>query len=413
MVQKHTKVQADFQGGGLVLTFFPMQVIMKCLRLSGARAFSFNLKLSMPSRHPQIVVRLRPEIDRSYPIVIEQGCLQRLPELIRPLAGSGKVFVITDTRVRRLYGRALLWRLTRVGTPSILIDFPPGEKSKNAGVLDILQTALLEGGVRRDSVVVALGGGVVGDVAGFAAATVLRGIPLVQVPTSLLAQVDSSVGGKVGINHPAGKNLLGAFHQPSAVYIDTAVLHTLPETEFRNGLGEVAKIAAALDPEFFRWLERHATEILPDKAVVLRDVIARAVSLKALVVEKDERDGGVRQSLNLGHTIGHALEAATGFTLRHGFAVAIGIAAEAAIAHRMGYMSGADLQRMLRLLRQLRLPTRVPRLRSRKRFFDALAADKKGVASGIRFTLPAGVGFCALGVEVPRTIIEEVTGIRE
>jgi len=295
----------------------------------------------------------------------------------------------------------------------VLIDFPPGEKSKNPSVLGMLQTALLEGGVRRDSLVVALGGGVVGDVAGFAAATVLRGIRLVQVPTSLLAQVDSSVGGKVGIDHPAGKNLLGAFHQPSAVYIDPTVLQTLPEAEFRNGLGEVVKIAAALDPEFFRWLEQHAMEILSGKAVVLRGLIARAVRLKALVVEKDERDSGVRQSLNLGHTIGHALEAATGFTLRHGFAVAIGVAAEATIAHRMGYLRGADLRRILHLLRRLHLPTGTPRVRSRKRFFDALAADKKGVATGIRFTLPAGIGCCALGTEVPRAIIEEVTGIRE
>jgi 3-dehydroquinate synthase len=367
----------------------------------------------MSSRHPHIEVRLRTESDRSYRVMIEEGCLEKVPALLGRFAGGGRIFIITDSRVGRLYGRPLLRALAPLGIPSTMIDFPAGERSKNAGVLGMVQTAMLDGGVRRDSVVVALGGGVVGDVAGFAAATVLRGVRLIQVPTSLLAQVDSSVGGKVGIDHPSGKNLLGAFHHPSAVYIDPAVLRTLPETEFRNGLAEVVKIATALDPSFFRWLERHARELRPGKSGPLCEAIARAVGLKALVVGKDERDGGLRQSLNLGHTVGHALEAASGFTLRHGFAVAIGVVAEAAIARRMGYMSGKDFGRTVRLLRRLRLPVQVPRLRSRARFYEALALDKKGVASGVRFALPAGIGYCALGVEVPRRIVEEVTGIRE
>ena len=358
-----------------------------------------------PSR--DIHAHLPQSAGRSYAVHIEQGCLGRLPRLLQ--ARGERIFIVTDSRVRRLYGSRLLREIAHAGLPALMIDFPEGEKSKNAGVLGLVQTALLEGGVRRDSLVIALGGGVVGDLAGFAAATVLRGVGLVQVPTTLLAQVDSSVGGKVGVDHPAGKNLLGAFYQPSAVYIDPSVLDTLPDREFRNGLAEVVKIALALDPRFFRWIERHGKGLRRGSPLV-RHAIEQSVRLKALVVEKDERDGSVRQSLNLGHTIAHALEAASGYALRHGFAVAIGIAAEAALARRMGYLSGRDLGRILALLRVLRLPWRFPRLRSRATFFGALGVDKKSMASGLRFTLPAGIGCCALGAEVPHALIEELAG---
>jgi 3-dehydroquinate synthase len=360
----------------------------------------------MPSAR-EIIVRLPPGPQRAYSICIEQGCLEKLPRLL-PARGE-RIFIVTDSRVRRLYGRGLLRRLTDVGLPAIMIDFPAGEGSKNAGVLSLVQTALLEGGLRRDSVVLALGGGVVGDLAGFAAATALRGVTLIQVPTTLLAQVDSSVGGKVGVDHPAGKNLLGAFYQPSAVYIDPSVLDTLPDREFRNGLAEVVKIALALDPRFFRWIEQHRKELRGGSPLV-RHAIEQSVRLKALVVEKDERDASVRQSLNLGHTIGHALEAASGYALRHGFAVSIGLAAEATLARRMGYLSGRDLGRIVALLRVLRLPWRFPRLRNRATFFGALGVDKKSTASGLRFTLPAGIGCCALGVDVPHALIEELAG---
>jgi 3-dehydroquinate synthase len=233
-------------------------------------------------------------------------------------------------------------------------------------------------------------------------------VALVQVPTSLLAQVDSSVGGKVGVDHPAGKNLIGSFHQPRAVFIDPTVLRTLPRPEFRNGLVEAVKIAAALDPDFFLWLERHARTLLPGNSGAMAALITRSVELKSQVVRTDERDLGVRQALNLGHTIGHALEVDSVFSLRHGFAVSIGMAAEARIARRLGLMGERDADRMLRLLQMLRLPTRIPRLRSRSRFYGALAADKKGDVSGTKFTLPAGIGVCALGVDVRRDTIEAV-----
>jgi 3-dehydroquinate synthase len=331
--------------------------------------------------------------------------------MVRPFVREGKIFIVTDATVRRLYGRSLLDAFDQAGFESLMIDFPAGEKSKNSTVLGLLQTAMLEGQVRRSSVVLALGGGVVGDIAGFAAATVLRGIRFIQVPTTLLAQLDSSVGGKVGIDHPAGKNLLGAFHQPAAVYIDPTVLRTLPDVEFRNGLAEAVKIAVALDAVFFRWFEKHVGKLARRETKSVSDMIERAVGLKALVVQKDEREGGLRQSLNLGHTIGHALEASTGFTLRHGFAVAMGIVAEAKIALRLGYLAPGQLRRIVSLLARLHLPIRIPPV-NRSQFLDALSADKKNVGSNWRFTLPSGIGMCALGVEVPIETVEEATGIR-
>lgn len=365
----------------------------------------------MPFQQSRIPVRLPRQEGRSYAVIVEPGCLLRFPELIASVAGSGTIFLITDSRVGRLYGRRLLGQCAHRRS-CVMIDFPAGEKSKNPAVLGMLHTAMLEAGVRRDSVVVALGGGVVGDLAGFAAATILRGVALVQVPTSLLAQVDSSVGGKVGVDHPAGKNLIGAFYQPSAVFIDPTVLRTLPEAEFRNGLAEAVKIAVALDPTFFNWLERRARTLVPGNHRAMAGLIARSVALKAEVVRRDERDAGVRQALNLGHTVGHALEAASGFTLPHGFAVSIGMAAEAEIARRLGYMGKGDVDRMLRLLRKLHLPSRFPPLRNRSRFYRALAADKKGDVSGTKFTLPAGIGVCALGVDVGRDAIEAVMDTR-
>jgi 3-dehydroquinate synthase len=255
---------------------------------------------------------------------------------------------------------------------------------------------------------VALGGGVVGDVAGYVASTVLRGIKYIQVPTTLLAQVDSSVGGKVGIDHPLGKNLVGAFHQPSAVYIDPLVLQTLPEREYRAGLAEVVKIAAALDVSFFRFLEKNAAQIRKRNARTLSRLIERSVRLKAAVVEKDEFETGLRKTLNLGHTIAHGLESARGYTLRHGEAVAIGLNAEAKIAVEMGVLSRHEQKRLLQLMKVLKLRTSFPRLRNKAKFFNALAVDKKGVGESARFVLLKRIGCCVIGVDVPTPFIGKV-----
>jgi len=352
-----------------------------------------------------IPLKLKRSPDRSYAITVQPGLLERLPAVIDRLRSGGKVFVITDSTVRRLYGRHFLSSLR---VPAILIDFPPGEESKNAGVVNGLHTALLEGGVKRDSLIVALGGGVVGDVAGYVAATILRGVRCVQVPTTLLAQVDSSVGGKVGIDHPLGKNLIGAFHQPVGVYIDPGVLRTLPAREFRNGLAEIVKIAAALDAPFFGIIERNVRGISAGDPRMVSRIIARAVSLKGAVVARDEQERGLRKALNVGHTIGHALEVASEYRLRHGEAVSIGIAAESAIAVRMGFLRPDEFERVTRLLMRLGLPVRIPRVRNAAVFVSALSLDKKSGAGGTRFVLLNGIGRCVIGVGVPPEQVSEV-----
>jgi len=358
-----------------------------------------------------VAVRLKESVNRSYRITIETGLLDRIPALIHHTWRPSLVFVITDTTVARLYGRRLMKSFALAGTNAVMLDFAPGEASKRAEIVFSLHTQLLLHGIRRDSLVLALGGGVVGDVAGFVAATVLRGVACIQVPTTLLAQVDSSVGGKVGIDHPLGKNLIGAFHQPAAVYIDPAVLASLPEVEFRNGLAEVVKIAAALDSEFFATLERNAGRIRKSNVRMLTELIEKSVGLKAVVVQKDEFESGLRKTLNLGHTIGHAIEAATRFTTAHGGAVSMGLVAESRIALEMGLLSERDFARLVAVLRKLRLPIRVPRVKDKSKFLAALSADKKGIAGGTKFVLLKAIGHSVIGVDVPTPFLEKVVSL--
>lgn len=362
----------------------------------------------MPTSKSIVKVSLRSTPDRSYPVWIQPGLLNRLPSLLSPLARGATIYIITDNTVRRLYGRRLHAHLSLEEMNAVLLDFPSGEESKSARVIEGLQTALLYAGVKRNSLIVALGGGVVGDVAGFVAATVLRGIRYVQVPTTLLAQVDSSVGGKVGINHEAGKNLIGAFHQPSVVFIDPETLSTLPAEEFRNGLAEMVKIGAVLDRTFFARLERAARTISPANARLMARLITTSVGLKAAVVARDERETGLRKVLNAGHTIGHAVEAATGYRIPHGHAVAVGLAAEAEIAEQMGFLKKSERVRVTRLLRSLRLPVRIPPVSSSAEFFSALSLDKKSDAQGVRYVLLNGIGRSVIGVQVPVSLLSAV-----
>lgn len=356
----------------------------------------------------RIPVHLSHTHDRSYEVIVSAGILSRLPGMIARRWPERKFFVIADSRVGKLYGRDFQHGLTAAGVDSSVLLFKQGEQSKNAGTAYHLQTQLLRSGVKRDSLVIALGGGVTGDLAGYVAATVLRGIGFIQVPTTLLAQVDSSVGGKVGIDHPVGKNLIGAFHQPRAVFIDPTVLATLPEEEFRNGLAEIAKIAIALDAAFFRRIERIAPRLRKKDIRQLSWLIARAVGLKAAVVEKDEREAGLRKVLNLGHTIGHAVEASSGYTVKHGEAVAIGMVAESEMAVRLGLMPERDRARLMKTLRALKLPTNMPRIQKPGHFLEALAADKKSRAGGLQFVLPSQIGSSALNVSVPGEFIKEL-----
>ena len=354
----------------------------------------------------QITVHLPPERNRSYDILIKAGGLSILPSVIRKRWPGRRVFFVTDANVSRLYAKDLQHACDDVGIDSALFEVPAGEETKSIDIYYALIGALLESGIKRNGLIIALGGGVVGDLAGFAAATVLRGVEFIQVPTSLLAQVDSSVGGKVGIDHAAGKNLIGAFHQPSFVLIDPTVLRTLPEIEFRNGLAEVVKIAAALDADFFRLLERNTSRIARTNARFLAEVIHRAVSLKAAVVEKDEREAGLRKSLNLGHTIGHAIEATSDFRIKHGEAVSIGLVAESQLAVAAGLLAVDDYMRLSRLLLRCHLPAKVPSGINEKKFFRTLAVDKKSTGADPSFVLLRKIGVSLIGVRLPLSRIQ-------
>lgn len=356
----------------------------------------------------RLQVRLKKSIDRSYQIVIDGNVLSDLAATSAKRWKDRSVFIICDSIVSQIYGRHLLRDLYGFGVDSVLIDFPAGEKSKTARVVSAIHTQLLASGIRRNSLIIALGGGVVGDVAGFVAATILRGVEFIQVPTTLLAQVDSSVGGKVGIDHPLGKNLIGAFHQPSAVFIDPTVLRTLSDKEFRNGLAEVVKIAAALDEDFFSFIERSAGRISSTHLKLLSQIIRRSVALKAAVVEKDEHESGIRKALNLGHTIGHALEAATGYSLKHGESVALGLVAESRIAVQLGLLSHAEYERVVNLISALKLPIRIPEIENKSKFFRTLTTDKKSENAANKFVLLNGIGRCAIGVEVPLRLIDQL-----
>ncbi len=353
-------------------------------------------------------VRLQDPPDRSYTIIVQPGIFDSIPRRILREHGRRPIFLITDSTVARLYGRQMLRTFVTEDANGVMIDVPPGEPSKSAAMVYALHTQLLVHGISRDSLIVALGGGVVGDLAGFVAATVLRGVPCIQVPTTLLAQVDSSVGGKVGIDHPLGKNLIGAFHQPAAVFVDPGLLRTLPVREYRNGLAEMVKIAAALDRRLFADLERHARRLRKTNVGVLSGLVTRCIGLKAAVVRQDEFEGGLRKTLNLGHTIGHAVEAASGFSVKHGAAVAMGLVAEARIARTMGLLADRDYRRLVRAIAALGLPVRIPRLREPGKFFPALDADKKGSGAGAKFVLLKAIGHSVVGISVPKPFIREV-----
>jgi 3-dehydroquinate synthase len=284
--------------------------------------------------------------------------------------------------------------LRRVGIEATVAVLPPGEANKSLAGASRLYDELVSLKADRHTAVVALGGGVIGDLAGFVAATYARGIPLIMVPTTLLAQVDSSVGGKVGINHPAAKNIIGAFHQPSCVWIDTETLRTLPDRELRCGLAEVVKYGIILDGAFFCELEDQVGAVLRRDDRLLRRIVARSCQLKASVVARDEREEtGLRAVLNFGHTIGHAVEAVAGFDgpYQHGEAVAVGMVAEARLAARLGWIGPEAVGRIERLLGRMGLPTSAPGL-DLGRLLETMGRDKKNRGGRIRFVLPRSIG---------------------
>lgn len=328
-----------------------------------------------------------------YPVYVEPGGIERLGQLAAERLSGRRVVMIADSTVLDLYRAGRLGSTWETET----LAFPAGERSKTREEWARLTDALLQRRCGRDTGIVALGGGVAGDLAGFVAATYMRGLPYIQVPTTLLAMVDASVGGKTGVDTPQGKNLIGAFHPPAAVLADPRVLATLPEREYLAGLAEAVKHGLIADREYFRWLEREAASILRrDEAPLLR-LVQRSVEIKAEIVSDDERETGRRAILNAGHTVAHALERATGYELAHGEAVALGLIAECELATRLGLAAPAVRERVEALLGRLGLAVRVTRPIPPEAVVAAMAGDKKNRAARLRFALPSALGEMAEG----------------
>ena len=361
--------------------------------------------MTVPENPHVVHVELGP---RSYDVHIEAGALSKLAPLLRVWRKDdtpGTALVVTDVHLASSYGDTVGATLAASGWRSALHVLPAGEESKSFGVLTTIYDALVELRADRRTLVIAVGGGVVGDAAGFAASTYNRGLPFVQVPTSLLAMVDSSVGGKVGINHPKGKNLIGAFHQPLGVLVDPQALSTLPDREYRGGLAEVVKYGVILDAEFFAFLESHTHEIEARDPAVLSAIIGRSCRLKADVVEQDEFERtGLRAVLNYGHTFAHAFEALAGYgVLSHGEAVSIGMHCASRLAERRGLVDSAFTGRQQRLLERLQLPTELPStcVFSVEDVLSRMRLDKKNIGGKLRFILPTQLGEVKLFDDVP------------
>ncbi len=340
--------------------------------------------------------------ERAYDIEIGAGNSVGLAGFIEGRRPTEHVVVVTDSNVAELHADALSDRLTDEGVEVLLLEVDAGEPSKNADVAIELWERMLEEGVDRQSVVLAIGGGVVGDLAGFVAATFMRGLPFFQAPTTLLAQVDSSVGGKVGINLPGGKNMVGAFWQPAGVLIDVDLLATLPEREFRAGMAEVVKYGVILDAEFFAYLEANITGINAREPAVMRHIVRRCCRLKADVVEADETEvSGKRAVLNYGHTFGHALEAATGYTrLLHGEAVAIGMTCAASLSETIGIAPKGLARRQTILLEAIGLPTTTPVDLDPDELLSLMWKDKKVQEGQLRLVLVRSLGDVGLHSDV-------------
>jgi 3-dehydroquinate synthase len=329
--------------------------------------------------------------NRSYPIYIGEGLLSQM-KLIESHLKQKHVAVVTNTTVATLYLDPLLSLLKVHGIKAFPIILPDGESYKNQETLNLIYDALLKEKCERTVTLIALGGGVIGDMTGYAAATYLRGVPFIQIPTTLLSQVDSSVGGKTGINHPMGKNMIGAFYQPQCVIADIDTLRTLPQREFSAGMAEVIKYGLIRNETFFTWLEKNIEGLMKLNSSLLIEAIQRSCQNKADVVEIDEHESGIRATLNLGHTFGHAIENAMGYGVwLHGEAVATGIVMAAHLSKLMGWVKGEEFTRIIKLLKEANLPTDPPKI-SEEQYMELMRMDKKVVDGKIRLVLQKGIG---------------------
>ena len=344
--------------------------------------------------------------ERSYPIHVGSGLLDRA-ELLQAHVPRKRVAIVTNTTVAPLYLHKLQRTLQGAGISDVPIILPDGEEHKNSATLNTVYDELLKSRCERSTPLIALGGGVIGDITGFAAATYLRGVPFIQIPTTLLAQVDSSVGGKTGINHPLGKNMIGAFYQPQLVLADTRTLDTLPDKELSAGIAEVIKYGLIRDLPFLEWMEQNIDKLLARDTAALQFAIARSCHNKAEVVAADERERGERALLNLGHTFGHAIESGVGYgNWLHGEGVAAGTVMAADLSQRMGWISAQDTARVRALFERARLPTVAPDLGVEK-YLDLMGLDKKVEGGRMRFVLLKQIGQAVVEGEVPQELLRK------
>ncbi|HTS17234.1 MAG TPA: 3-dehydroquinate synthase [Verrucomicrobiae bacterium] len=357
--------------------------------------------------------RVRVELgERSYEILIGAGLLAHAAEYLHPLKLGKRGVIITDSNVEPRYAGALRETLARGGITVDMVSVPAGEASKSLRQANRLFEKLPAFGLDRQSFIIALGGGVVGDLAGFVAASYLRGIALVQVPTSLLAQVDSSVGGKVGVNLPQGKNLVGAFYQPKLVLADTDTLSTLPDRELRSGFAEVIKHGAIRDADFFAWLERDYKKVLALEPGAVAHVVRRCCEIKAEVVSADEQESGLRVILNFGHTLGHAMEALSEYVgVLHGEAISMGMCCGARLSVKRGGLSEAEAKRVSNLIAASGLPTHVGTKYKLDELLAAARLDKKARNGKLRFVLLKRLGEAVISDAVTDADLEEVVNV--
>jgi 3-dehydroquinate synthase len=346
--------------------------------------------------------KLRVELgERSYEILIDRGNLPLIGERLLRFSIGKKIAVISNPKIYELYGEKIISSLKKEGFDPSLILIPDGEIYKDYFWAYHILTQLLELGLDRKSCLIALGGGVIGDITGFVASIYMRGIPYIQIPTTLLAQVDSSVGGKTAVNHSLGKNMIGSFWQPSLVWIDVNTLDTLPEREFISGMAEVIKYGIIWDKDFFDYLESNREKILKKDKDLLIPAIKRACEIKAEVVSKDERESSLRAILNYGHTIGHAIETLTGYTTYlHGEAISIGMVYEAKLSNILGFLEKESLERIKNILKNLGLPTILPINIDTTAMVKTILLDKKNIEGKIRMVIPESIGKMKINFEI-------------
>ncbi len=343
--------------------------------------------------------------ERSYPIYIGVNLLEQCAAIFKKRKVTNTVVIITDTNVARLYLSEIKQRLEAEGFRVFSITIPSGEKQKNLSTVYSIFTKLLQWKVERKSTIVALGGGVIGDLAGFAAATYQRGVDFVQIPTTLLAQVDSSVGGKTGVNHHRAKNMIGAFYQPKFVLSDISVLKTLPKREIICGLGEIVKYGIIIDKKFFEFTAHNLKKALAYNEKIFSHFVAECCAMKSYVVSHDEHESGLRAILNFGHTVGHALEQAGKYKeLKHGEAILYGMLIEAEIAVTMNLLSRSEFKKIELLIRQIPLPKLHNNILNVKRLLRSMENDKKSTVNAIRMVLPETIGKTTLPIAIDRTI---------